>query len=75
MSYSVIIRGRTPKLKYINRQIRSFKIVINAMVEKDRTESGWSVCVEEVLHLSDWGEPLLRGDIELRPEWQGEVRC
>lgn len=69
MSYSVIIRSRTPKLnKYINRQIRSSKIVINAMMEKDRTESVWSVYVKEILHLSDWGEPLLGGDIELRPE-------
>lgn len=66
MSYSVMIRSRTPKCSKQSNQIIS---------ESDKCYDGdkigqksvWSVYVVGALHLSDWGESL-GGDIELRPE-------
>ena len=43
--------------------------MIKVMMEKKKIrQSVWSVYVEGALHLSNWEEPLLGGDIELRLE-------
>ena len=67
MSCSAIIISRTSKFsKQIDKIISDHDKSDDG--KKKIRQSVWSVYVEGALHLSNWEEPLLGGDIELRLE-------